>query len=117
MARALLKQMGSTLKATDPYSIPGARTRSRLRLPCWAMDGWTTSSTKARATTRGDRTSALCGSGVNAEFAYENSGAGQTHPHHVDSASCVTGCGTRYERAVSDFWQHRHLWPATLKPR
>ena len=22
---------------------------------------------------------------VNAEFGYENSGAGQTHPHHVDS--------------------------------
>jgi hypothetical protein len=84
--RALLNEIGQYLKQNDPYRHPRsthAVTTSAPLLP----DGWMThiiyqsSSVPVAAVHRQIYQVPM----VNAEFAYEDSGAGKSHPHHVSS--------------------------------
>lgn len=84
--RALLKEIGLLLKQYDPYQQPRSThtlTTSAPLLP----DGWMTyiiyqsSSVPLAAVERQVYQAPM----VNAEFAYEDSGAGKSHPHHVSS--------------------------------
>src|SRR5687767_12539280 len=83
--RALLKEIGALLQKFDPYKHPRsthAVTTSAPLLP----DGWMT---HAIYQSSNDAVTAIerqlfAVPFVNAEFAYENSGAGASHPHHVD---------------------------------
>lgn len=82
--RALLKQMGIYLKATDPYSHPRSTHTVATSAPL-LPDGWMdhvlyqSSSVDLGAIEH----QLYAVPFVNSEFAYENSGAGASHPHHV----------------------------------
>jgi hypothetical protein len=84
--RALLNELGNQLKQMDPYGHPRtthAVTTSAPLLP----DGWMDhilyqSSDVAVGAIEHQLYVAPA---VNAEFAYEDTGAGKTHAHHVDS--------------------------------
>jgi len=84
--RAVLKETGLLLKKLDPYQHPRTTHTTATSAPLLA-DGWMThvlyqnSSTALGAIERQILTAPL----VNAEFAYEDSGAGKSHPHHMDS--------------------------------
>lgn len=86
--RALLAELGEYLKKYDPFNHPRSTHTTATSAPLLA-DGWMTHAIY--------QTSAI-GLGaverqilnvplVNAEFAYEDSGAGKSHPHHVDSTA------------------------------
>jgi hypothetical protein len=84
--RPLLKEIGELLKKLDPYRHPRSTHATATSAPLLA-DGWMThvlyqsSAVPLAAIERQILTAPL----VNAEFAYEDSGAGKSHPHHVDS--------------------------------
>jgi hypothetical protein len=87
-ARALMKQLGLALKAADPYNHPRTTHTTSTSSPLLA-DGWMD---HVLYQSSSDDLGAIehqlyAAPFVNAEFGYENSGAGQTHPHHVDSAT------------------------------
>ncbi|MEZ5400779.1 MAG: DUF5060 domain-containing protein [Bryobacteraceae bacterium] len=96
--RALLKEIGAYLKKYDPYSQPRTTHTTATSGPLLA-DGWMnyvlyqSSSIALGAVERQILRAPL----VNAEFGYEDSGAGKSHPHHVDSAEYT-----------------RRLWNATM---
>lgn len=84
--RVLLKEIGELLKKFDPYRHPRSThtvaTSSPLLKDNW-MDYRVYQSSDDQL---GSIEHQLYGvPAVNAEFAYENSGAGASHPHHVDS--------------------------------
>jgi len=84
--RELLKQMGLLLKKLDPYGHPRSTHTLASSAPLLG-DGWMDyvvyqSSSDALGAIEHQLYPAPF---VNSEFAYENSGAGQTHPHHVDT--------------------------------
>jgi len=84
--RALLKQIGALLQKLDPYDHPRSTHTVATSAPLLA-DGWMnylvyqSSSNDLGAIEHQLHAVPQ----VNAEFAYENSGAGQTHAHHVDT--------------------------------
>ncbi|MCC7236041.1 MAG: DUF4038 domain-containing protein [Bryobacterales bacterium] len=85
--RALLKEMGLYLKANDPFHHPRGTHTVRTSAPL-LPDGWMThilyqsSDDQLGAIER----QIVLAPRINAEFGYEDSGAGKSHPHHVDSA-------------------------------
>jgi hypothetical protein len=84
--RALLKEIGLLLKKLDPYNHPRSTHTVATSAPLLA-DGWMTyivyqSSDDQIGAIEHQLYSAPF---VNAEFAYEDSGAGRTHRHHVDT--------------------------------
>jgi len=86
--RALLKEIGSLLKKTDPYDHPRSTHTTRTTAPLLG-DGWMT---HLLYQTSDDQIGAIerqvvFAPRINAEFAYEDSGAGKSHPHHVDTAT------------------------------
>jgi len=84
--RALLKEIGLLLKKHDPYNHPRSTHTTATAAPL-AGDGWMdyivyqTSDDQIGAVEHQLHTVPQ----VNAEFAYEDSGAGKSHPHHVAS--------------------------------
>jgi len=84
--RALLKEIAGYLAKYDPYKHPRS-THTTATSASLLPDGWMThviyqsSAISLGAIERQILTVPL----VNAEFAYEDSGAGKSHPHHVDS--------------------------------
>jgi hypothetical protein len=83
--RASLKEIGTLLKKFDPYNHPRsshAVTTSGPLLP----DGWMTHTIYQTSdnAVAGIERQLFPVPFVNAEFAYENSGAGASHKHHVD---------------------------------
>lgn len=97
-ARALMKQLGTVLKNADMYAHPRTTHTTSTSSPLVA-DGWMDhllyqSSNDEVGAIEHQLYAVPC---VNAEFGYENSGAGKTHEHHVDS----------------DTFRHR-LWNATM---
>jgi hypothetical protein len=96
--RELLKELGTLLKKTDPYQHPRSTHTVKTSSPLLA-DGWMDHILYQSAD---DHLGAIEHQlfpvpFVNSEFAYENSGAGKTHDHHVDS----------------DTFRHR-LWNSTM---
>ncbi len=96
--RALLKEIGTLIKKLDPYDHPRSTHTIATSSPLLA-DGWMNYITYQSFT---DDLGAIehqiyPNAQVNAEFAYEDSGAGKTHPHHVSS----------------DEFRHR-LWNVTM---
>ena len=86
--RALLKEIGLFLKKTDPYDHPRSTHTTRTTAPLLS-DGWMT---HLLYQTSDDQIGAIERQvayvpRINAEFAYEDSGAGKSHPHHVDAAT------------------------------
>ncbi|MEP7363697.1 MAG: DUF5060 domain-containing protein [Acidobacteriota bacterium] len=86
--RALLKEIGLFLKKTDPYGHPRSTHTTRTSGPL-LPDGWMT---HVLYQTSDDQIGAIerqviFAPHINAEFAYEDSGAGKSHPHHVDTAT------------------------------
>lgn len=84
--RELLREMGTWLKGTDPYGHPRSThtvATSAPLLPDGWMDHVVVQSSDDHLGSVEHQLYAV--PFVNAEFAYENSGAGATHPHHVDS--------------------------------
>ena len=84
--RALLKEIGSLLKKLDPYDHPRSTHTAATSAPLGG-DEWMNylvyqSSSDALGALEHQLYAAPQ---VNAEFAYEDSGAGRTHPHHVDT--------------------------------
>jgi hypothetical protein len=84
--RALLKEIGLLLKKLDPYGHPRSTHTVATSAPL-AVDGWMDylvyqSSDNALGAIEHQLYTLPQ---VNAEFAYEDSGAGKSHPHHVDS--------------------------------
>jgi hypothetical protein len=96
--RALLKEIGLLIKKYDPYNHPRSTHTTATSAPL-AGDGWMdyivyqTSDDQIGAVEHQLHTVPQ----VNAEFAYEDSGAGKSHPHHV----------------ASDEFRHR-LWNAAM---
>lgn len=88
--RGLLKEIGGYLKKYDPYNHPRTTHTTATSGPLLA-DGWMnyvlyqSSSIALGAVERQILRAPL----VNAEFGYEDSGAGKSHPHHVDPAEFV----------------------------
>ena len=84
--RALLKEIGLLIKKYDPYNHPRSTHTTATAAPL-AGDGWMdyivyqTSDDQIGAIEHQLHTVPQ----VNAEFAYEDSGAGKSHPHHVAS--------------------------------
>lgn len=84
--RELLKEIGAILNNFDPYQHPRSTHTTATSAPLLA-DGWMThilyqtSSVPLGAVDRQIFTAPH----INAEFAYEDSGAGKSHKHHVDS--------------------------------
>jgi len=84
--RALLKEIGLLIKKYDPYNHPRSTHTTATSAPL-AGDGWMdyivyqTSDDQIGAVEHQLHTVPQ----VNAEFAYEDSGAGKSHPHHVAS--------------------------------
>jgi hypothetical protein len=82
--RALLKEIGLLIKKYDPYNHPRSTHATATSAPL-AGDGWMdyivyqTSDDQIGAVEHQLHTVPQ----VNAEFAYEDSGAGKSHPHHV----------------------------------
>lgn len=86
--RALLKEVGLYLKKIDPYGHPRSTHTTRTSAPLLG-DGWMT---HILYQTSDDQIGAIerqvvFAPRINAEFAYEDSGAGKSHPHHVDTAT------------------------------
>lgn len=84
--KRLMKEMGDYLRQRDPYKHPRSTHTTTTTSPL-ARDGWMT---YLLYQSSDDQLGAIEHQlyqlpAVNAEFAYENSGAGATHPHHVDS--------------------------------
>ncbi|MFB3827685.1 MAG: DUF4038 domain-containing protein [Bryobacteraceae bacterium] len=84
--RALLKEIGALLKRTDPYQHPRTTHTTATSAPLLA-DEWMDyvayqSSDDQLCAIEHQLYSAPF---VNLEFAYEDSGAGKSHPHHVDT--------------------------------
>lgn len=84
--RELLKEMGSYLKNNDPYRHPRTTHTVATSAPL-LPDGWMD---HVLYQSSSDELGAIehqlfAVPFVNAEFAYENSGAGASHPHHVAS--------------------------------
>jgi hypothetical protein len=86
--RALLKEIGAYLKTHDPFQHPRSTHTVRTSAPL-LPDGWMThilyqsSDDQLGAIER----QVLLAPRINAEFAYEDSGAGKSHPHHIDTAT------------------------------
>jgi hypothetical protein len=84
--RELLKEIGTLIKKMDPYQHPRSTHTVATSSPLLS-DGWMdyvvyqSSSDDVGAIER----QLFAVPFVNAEFGYENSGAGKTHDHHVDS--------------------------------
>jgi hypothetical protein len=84
--RPLLKEMGTYLKNNDPFRHPRsthAVTTSAPLLPDGWMDHVIYQSSDDHLGAIEHQLYAV--PAVNAEFGYENTGAGASHPHHVDS--------------------------------
>jgi hypothetical protein len=84
--RALMKELGTLLKKMDPYQHPRATHTTRTSSPL-LPDGWMDYVVYQSSDDHlGAIEHQLFGVPfVNSEFAYEDSGAGKTHEHHVDS--------------------------------
>jgi hypothetical protein len=84
--RPLMKEVGLLLKKLDPYQHPRS-THTRATSAPLAADGWMDYLTyQSSADDLGAIEHQLYQlPQVNAEFAYEDSGAGRVYPHHVDS--------------------------------
>jgi hypothetical protein len=85
-ARELMKQLGTALKSLDPYDHPRTTHTTSTSAPL-LPDGWMDhvlyqSSSEELGSIEHQLFPVPF---VNAEFAYENSGAGKSHEHHVDS--------------------------------
>lgn len=85
-ARALLKEIGETIRKSDPYNHPRSTHTTATSAPL-LPDGWMDyiayqSSDIALGAIEHQLYAAPQ---VNTEFGYENSGAGASHPHHVDA--------------------------------
>ncbi|HYI92550.1 MAG TPA: DUF4038 domain-containing protein [Bryobacteraceae bacterium] len=85
-ARELMKQLGTILKSRDPYGHPRTTHTTSTATPL-LPDGWMD---HVLYQSSSDDLGAIehqlyAVPFVNAEFGYENSGGGQSHPHHVDS--------------------------------
>jgi|YelNatPaOPRAMG01_1025707.scaffolds.fasta_scaffold06353_5 hypothetical protein len=82
--RALLKEIGGLLKRLDPYDHPRSTHTTATSAPLLA-DGWMTYITYQSSDQQlGAIEHQLYPvPSVNAEFAYEDSGAGKSHAHHV----------------------------------
>ncbi len=96
--RALLKEIGEVLKKNDPYQHPRSTHTVATSSPLLG-DGWMDHVIyQSSDDNLGSIEHQLFAVPfVNSEFAYEDSGAGRTHPHHVDTAE----------------FRHR-LWNATM---
>ncbi|HYP05658.1 MAG TPA: DUF4038 domain-containing protein [Bryobacteraceae bacterium] len=86
--RELMKQLGTELKNADPYNHPRTTHTTSTSSPLLA-DGWMD---HVLYQSSDDDLGAIehqlyAVPFVNSEFGYENSGAGQTHAHHIDSAT------------------------------
>lgn len=84
--RALLKEIGAWIKKLDPYDHPRSTHTVATSAPLLG-DGWMNYVVYQSSS---DDLGAIehqlyAVPKVNAEFAYENSGAGQSHPHHVET--------------------------------
>lgn len=84
--RALLKEIGLLLKKYDPYNHPRSTHTTATSAPLLG-DGWMDYIVYQSSD---DQLGAIehqlyTVPQVNTEFAYEDSGAGKSHPHHVDS--------------------------------
>jgi hypothetical protein len=96
--RELLKEIGNLIKTADPYQHPRSTHTVKTSAPLLA-DGWMEyvvyqSSDNDLGAIEHQLYAVPF---VNAEFGYENSGAGKTHDHHVDSETF-----------------RRRLWNATM---
>ena len=96
--RELLREVGQLLKKMDPYQHLRSTHTTSTSAPL-LPDGWMDYTVYQ---TSDDAINAIehqlyAVPQVNAEFAYEDSGAGKSHPHHVDT----------------DTFRHR-LWNATM---
>jgi hypothetical protein len=96
--RAVLKEIGELLKKLDPYNHPRTTHTVATSSPLLA-DGWMDHVLYQSSDNHlGAIEHQLFGVPfVNSEFAYEDSGAGRTHPHHVETAEF-----------------RRRLWNATM---
>lgn len=96
--RALMKEIGGLLKEMDPYQHPRTTHTTSTSAPLLG-DGWMdyiayqSSDSHLGAIER----QLYAVPFVNLEFAYEDSGAGKSHPHHVNTATF-----------------RRRLWNATM---
>lgn len=84
--REFVKQMGLAVKELDPYSHP--RTTHTLETSsAYLGDGWMDHILyqSSRDDVGAIEHQAYAAPQVNAEFGYEDSGAGKTHAHHIDS--------------------------------
>jgi hypothetical protein len=84
--RELMKELGTLLKQMDPYQHPRSTHTTSTASPL-TSDGWMDYIVYQSSD---DQLGAIehqifAMPFVNSEFAYEDSGAGRTHPHHVDS--------------------------------
>jgi hypothetical protein len=84
--RAVLKEVGLLLRKLDPYQHPRSTHTTSTSAPL-LPDGWMTHVVYQSSD---DQLGAIehqlyTVPFVNTEFAYEDSGAGKSHPHHVDS--------------------------------
>jgi hypothetical protein len=84
--RSLLKEVGELLKKLDPYDHPRSTHTVATSAPLFG-DGWMNYVVYQSSN---DQLGAIehqlyAAPFINAEFAYEDSGAGRTHPHHVDT--------------------------------
>lgn len=84
--RAVLNEIGTLLKKIDPYQHPRSTHTVRTSSPLLA-DGWMDYIVYQSSD---DQLGAIehqlyTVPQVNVEFAYEDSGAGKSHPHHVDT--------------------------------
>jgi hypothetical protein len=84
--RELLKEMGTALRKLDPYGHPRTTHTVATSAPLLG-DGWMNHVLYQSSDDQlGAIEHQLYGVPfVNSEFAYEDSGAGKSHPHHVDS--------------------------------
>jgi len=84
--RQLLKEIGELLKKYDPYNHPRSTHTVATSAPL-AADGWMNYRVyQSSDNPLGTIEHLLYGMpAVNSEFAYEDSGAGRTHAHHVDT--------------------------------
>ncbi len=86
--KRLMKEMGEYLRERDPYRHPRSTHTISTTSPL-VRDGWMSYMLYQNSN---DQLGAIEHQlyqlpAVNAEFGYENSGAGATHPHHVDSGT------------------------------
>lgn len=84
--RDLLRELGGLLKKLDPYGHPRS-THAVVTSSPLLPDGWMTHIIYQSSDNQlGAIEHQIFGvPQVNAEFAYEDSGAGKSHPHHVDT--------------------------------